>query len=136
MPGVADGLSEDKFVEAVCTYLEDSGWEILKRLTTQQQCNDIVAARGGSRLCIEAKGATSARVKSRRFGRPFDSAQVRVNVAEAVYKAVQVLSRSAEYGLRAGIALPSSSLDRRELASVEAVLRGLDVVVFWVLEPG
>jgi len=129
----ADRLTENDVVEAVCTRLRTKGFEIKQRLTTMQTGDDIIAARGDELLYIEAKGATSARKGSARHGKPFDSAQVRVHVAEAVYRAVQILSRTPGDGrIRAGIALPANNLHRRELASVSAVLRKWQVAVFWV----
>ncbi|MHB1342705.1 MAG: hypothetical protein ACYC5F_11125 [Thermoleophilia bacterium] len=85
------------------------------------------------RIYIEAKGATSARESSERFGKPFDSAQVRVHVAEAVYKCLQVLSRGpTDHEVTAGLALPANQVHKSQLASVEPMLASLDVAVFWV----
>jgi Holliday junction resolvase-like predicted endonuclease len=129
----ADRLTENDIVEAVCRYLVTQGFTINQRLTTLQTGDDIVAVRGDEVFCIEAKGATSARHGSARFGVGFDSAQVHVHVAEAVYKAIQVLTRdSGGKRMRAGIALPSNALHRREIGSIESMLRKLGIAVFWV----
>ena len=129
----ADQLTENDVVNSVCQYLESDGFTIKQRLTTLQQGDDIVAARSGEMLYIEAKGATSAREASARFGRRFDSAQVRVHVAEAVYKAVQVISRpTTGFRVRAGIALPANSLHQREVATVSKLLGDLGITIFWV----
>ena len=128
-----DQLTENDVVAAVCQYLESKGFNIERRLTTTQQGDDIVATQPGLKLCIEAKCATSARTGSRRFGRPFDSAQARVHVAEAVYRAIQVLSRPKDQvDIRAGIALPANDCHERELASVKNMLKQLRIIVFWV----
>jgi len=129
-----DQLNENDVVDAVCRYLKRSGYEIVQISHTRQQGDDIVAARAGERLIVEAKGATSARESSRRFGTAFSSAQIKVHVAETVYRAVQVLSRPMVNGekVRAGIALPDNLLHRREIDSVSIMLRKLEIVVFWV----
>src|SRR6266571_2487241 len=129
----ADRLTENDVVTAVCAYLRIQGFSIDKQLTTLQRGDDIVASRGEEILFIEAKGATSARQGSARFGLGFNSAQVRVHVAEAMYRAMQILSRPPEAGrVRAGIALPANSLHQREVASVRNLLRRLRIAVFWV----
>jgi hypothetical protein len=130
----ADALSENDVVDAVCSFLVASGYSIQQRRLTTETGDDVRAARSSTPallLSIEAKGATSARATSVRFGKPFDSAQVRVHVAEAVFKAVQVLSRPDE-DAQAGIALPDNRLHRNLVATVQPILDELGVVLFWV----
>lgn len=62
---------------------------------------------------------------------PFDSAQARVHVAEAVFKAIQVLARKSD-SLLAGIALPSTKHHRDLFATVQTFLADHGVRVFWV----
>lgn len=128
-------LTENDVVDAVCRFLEVHGYTIEQRLLTTQKGDDIVATRAdGVRLLVEAKGATSARDGSNRYGRPFESAAARVHVAEAVFKAAQVLSRAARVSLcaRAAIALPRNDVHRRLVDSVAPVLDDMGVAVFWV----
>ncbi|MGB4440916.1 MAG: hypothetical protein WBJ62_01675 [Coriobacteriia bacterium] len=133
IPQTTDQLTESHVVDIVCARLESLGWEVTQKLTTTQTGDDIIASRGDRRICVEAKGATSARENSERFGTPFNSAQVRVHVAEAVYKCLQVLSREpAEHAVLAGLALPANQVHKAQLASVEPMLERLGVAVFWV----
>jgi len=84
-------------------------------------------------LYIEAKGETSSRRGSERYGKPFDSAQIRIHVAEAFYKAAEVLSKKPEEGeVRAGMALPDSAGHRVALGRIEKVVSELGIAVFWV----
>lgn len=137
MPGMGavDQLTENDVVAAACEYLEASGWRVDVRLWTTQKGDDIAATRSsdGVRLFVEAKGATSARSNSYRYGQPFESAAVRVHVSEAVFKAAQVLSRpDAGSVVRAGIALPANRHHQRMIATVTPVLAGLGIAVLWV----
>jgi hypothetical protein len=125
-------LTEDDVVNAVCAYLETLGWEIVVRATTTQRGPDIVARREpGHELVVEAKGATSARRGSPRFGRPFDSAQVRVHVAEALYVAATTLAHGNPTQ-RAAVALPDDVLHHRFIDAIAPLLRRLEIAVFWV----
>jgi hypothetical protein len=127
------GLSENDVVDAVCKYLETTGFSIKQRLMTTQTGDDIVAERGGELLYVEAKGATSARAGSARFGRAFDSAQIHVHVAEAVFRALQILSRAADgRKVHAAIALPASAIHQRKVESVSKTLGDLGITIFWV----
>ncbi len=132
-------LNENDVVAAVCDYLESHGYTIHSTCTTKQTGEDIVASNAstGERLSVEAKGATSARERSARFGQPFDSAQIRVHVSEAVFKAVQVLSAATEgEPVTAGIALPATSYHQSMVGLVMPILERLGVRLFWVLSDG
>ena len=86
-------------------------------------------------LYIEAKGETSSRQDSQRYGKPFDSAQIRIHVAEAFYKAVEVLSRNYDNAeIRAGIALPDNYGHRAKVKSIEPIVKQLGIAIFWVNE--
>lgn len=97
-------------------------------------------------LHIEAKGETSSRRGSGRYGSPFSSAQIRVHVAEALYKAAEILSgnyevvtislKDVDTEVRAGVALPDTGGHRRCIANITAVLEQLGIAVFWVQKNG
>jgi hypothetical protein len=110
-------LFESNVIDATCIKLESFGYTIEQKLTTSQHGDDIIAARSADRprkVFVEAKGETSSRQKSERYGTPFDSAQVGVHVAEAFYKAALVLSRKMDMDLEivSAIALPSTKSHR------------------------
>ncbi len=129
-------LFESDVIDAVCTKLETHGYNIRQRLETNQHGDDIIAIKQTPmprELYIEAKGETSSREDSQRYGRPFDSAQILIHFAEAFYKAAEVLSRN--YGnaeVRAGIALPDNYGHRARVKSVEPIMKQLGIAVFWV----
>jgi Holliday junction resolvase-like predicted endonuclease len=129
----AHRMTENDVVGAACKYLESDGYEVLERCHTTQRGDDIVAARQGKRLAIEAKGATSASSRSARYGQQFNSTQIKVHVAEAVFRSLQVLSRSpGEITTRAGIALPTTKSHRKQIASIAATQGQLRITLFWV----
>jgi hypothetical protein len=84
-----------------------------------------------SRL-IEAKGETSARQGSARSGKPFDSAQARVHVAEAFYTVARLYAEHHSSGDSVGIAFPETSLHRRQLNAIKPVIDLLGILVYFV----
>lgn len=134
------GLNENQIIEHVCAYLRRSGYNVNHTCDTTQRGIDIDATRAADRLHlhIEAKGATSARQNSYQFGRPFESSAVRVHVAEAVFKSLQVLDPQtySDGPVRAGIALPDNEHHRRLINSVCRGLMALGIAVFWVAGDG
>ena len=129
-------LLEFDVVNAVASELENRGYTISQRLQPTQRGHDIIARKRGPpplTLYVEAKGETSSRVGSQRFGKPFDSAQTKIHVAEAFFTAAETLAQSPGHEeVKAGIALPNNELHRRYEAAIHQVLMSLGIAVFWV----
>jgi len=129
-------LLESDVVDAVCRELKSEGYQIRQQLGTTQQGDDIIAVkqmRVPREIHIEAKGETSSRKGSERYGKPFDSAQIKIHVAKALYKVAEILSR--KYGgieIRVGIALPDNQGHRAVVQKIEPILNQLEIAVFWV----
>jgi hypothetical protein len=128
-------LVESDVVDTVCGHLSSLGYTIHQRLPPTKQGVDIIASRPEhpKELWIESEGETSEREGSKRFGVPFDSAQVNIHVAEAVYTAVKHLANIPSGKDRTiCIALPSNELHRKYADAVSPVLTRLGIVILWV----
>ncbi|MCU1530373.1 MAG: hypothetical protein JWP75_4136 [Frondihabitans sp.] len=126
-------LDENAVVAAVCAALTAHGFEIRARAHTTQTGPDIVASREDVELYVEAKGATSSRVGSKRYGRAYGSTDARINVAEALYTAVAVRTRHTGVAVvRAAVALQDDQLHRRLVAPLEPSMDDLRIGRFWV----
>jgi len=66
-------LTENEIVQTLAEHLRREGYRIDKQLTTLEQGVDIVAIHlaTGRRLLVEAKGGTSSKEGTARFGKPF-----------------------------------------------------------------
>lgn len=124
-------LTENDVVEAVRMTLEAEGWEIVSFSATHQRGPDIEARRDGKHLVVEAKGETSSKSKSKRFGSPFHDGQVLVHVSRAVYTA---LVAQEDGSTLAAIALPATQAHMVQVKRVEGTLRRLNIRVFWVAQ--
>jgi hypothetical protein len=126
-------LSEGDVIAAVCRELRLRGYEITQQLSTSQKGYDIVAVkRAGhvSTIYVEAKGETSSRSGSGRYGKAFDASQVRDHVGAALYKACVALG---EYpAARAAVALPDTPRHRSSEAAIHLSLIALGVGLMWV----
>lgn len=133
-------LLEFDVVIAVCNELESRGYTIRQKLQTTQRGDDIQAIKqtlSTRELFIEAKGETSSQKTSKRFGRPFDAAQIRTHVAEALFKAASTLSRKhSGTEIKAGIALPNTDRHRATVDAIQPVLNQLGIAIFWVHQSG
>ncbi len=130
-------LTENDVVEHVARFLGGRGYAIEQALGTSEKGVDIVAVseRDGRRLLIEAKGATSSKEHTARFGKPFTPAQARSHVARAFFEAARVVSKGRE-DERAALALPRDRYHEGLIAQVARALELLEVSVFWVSSDG
>jgi hypothetical protein len=132
----ADHLTENDIVDAVCCYLRGRGYEIIEQRPTSQRGHPDVLARKDDRdplLHVEARGATSARTGSPRFGAAFKSDPARSHVARAFYDAAAAEARSGDRReIRSAIALPANRQHETAVEPIRGPLRRLLIGVFWV----
>lgn len=122
-------LTEFDVIKAVCQFLTAHGYRVERYLSESQRGDDIVAlSLEGKKVMIEAKGQTSSKSHTLRYGKPFDSAQVRTHVSEAFYRAASYAGK----GVLAGIALPKTEAHVRCVESIRPAREKLNIAVFWV----
>ena len=122
-------LHEDEVVDAVVEHLEDNGWSISSIAHAHQHGDDIVAVKGESTLRVEAKGAGSSRLGTKRYGSAFTGNQVGSHIGVAVMRALAWVSAGEG---RAALALPDNQHHRSRLERVHVALRTVGIGVFWV----
>ena len=124
-------LNENDVVASVERFLRDAGWAIVRRAGTTQTGPDLEAVHGTTacRLYVEAKGATSARRGSQRYGRPFDRNQVKDHVANAFYTAARVSHHHLS-----SIAIPRTPLHEDFVDDIRDALARLKIAILWVGE--
>lgn len=123
-------LNENDVVHAVAEELRERGWSIESVALAHQRGPDILARDAVGLWLVEAKGATSSRPGSAAHGRPYGAAEVRINVAEALYTTC-VAAKDASYD-GAAMALQDDALHRRYTEPLRLALAALDIRVFWV----
>lgn len=116
-------LFEDKVIDAVIRYLKDKGYRILSRSDVTQQGYDLVAEKNGKKIYIEAKGQTSSKPGTKRYGKEFNTGQKFDHVVKAVLKAIQALNQ--ETGSESGIGLPN---DPGHMKLVESILPSMKLI--------
>ncbi|EJQ85275.1 hypothetical protein V7123_18610 [Bacillus toyonensis] len=131
-------LFEGEVIEFVCNYLAEHDFEIIQKLSTKEQGDDIVALKSGMKLIIEAKGESSSNKNSNRYGQPFNYSQVKTHVGVAVYKILEILTREMNDGnaVVVGMALPNNENHRKCVTKISLAIKPLNIVLFWVNEDG
>jgi len=126
-------LNENDVVNAVCRYLEGSGYQILRRCSTTDQGIDIIAKRPSEtgRLFVEAKGGTSAREGSARFEKGFNRSKSSTGLQSASTQP-PICGQSEVKMARVAMAFPDTPLFRDYLSRIKVVTDKLDFLVFLV----
>jgi hypothetical protein len=123
-------LTENDVVEAVCAELRRGGFVIEQQASTHQHGVDILARHpSGREIRVEAKGGTSSKPGTSRFGQRFSGSQVGTHVAKAFFTASS--APRTESALSA-MAFPDTEAHRRMVGRLVKATQQLEIGVFWV----
>ncbi len=127
-------LTENDVVRAVAAHLRSEGYHIDQELSTVEQGVDIIATKQTPRvrLLVEAKGGTSSKESTNRYGQPSTQNQAKSHVSVAFYYAAKLRQRHADETTRVALAFPDDKNHRELVAQIRTALEKLDIVVFFV----
>ncbi|MGH7133589.1 MAG: hypothetical protein ACREJO_16790 [Phycisphaerales bacterium] len=125
-------LTENDVVRHLCAHLSANGYHVHSQCDTNKAGVDIVAERQADKriLRVEAKGGTSSKSHTLRFGKPFDSGQVLSHVSRAFYTAAAL--QSLHPGGEVAIALPDDKGHAECVGKIMAACQRLDIAVYLV----
>ncbi|MCF6407514.1 hypothetical protein L3C95_31775 [Chitinophaga filiformis] len=130
-------LTENDIVRLLSAHLKKSGYIITQSLLTTQQGIDIIAEDTKHILYIEAKGETSSKEHSKRYGNAFDGNQIKSHVSRAILASMKILhDKPAGPKTKVGIALPDTAGHRELVAKINIPLKTLGIKIFFVTENG
>ena len=125
-------LTENDILAILSTHLSENGYTEIETLTTQQKGIDLKAkAPDGIQLLVEAKGETSSKEDSNRFGQPFSGNQIWTHVSVALVKTLMTMNEHDEH-FAYGMAFPENH--RIMLQKLKAPLDKLGIIVFIVFK--
>ena len=129
-------LTENDVVQAVAAYLTQNGYRIESALSTDERGIDIVAInlKTERRLLVEAKGGTSSKAHTARFGNPFNSGQALSHVSRAFYTAATLRQKYVANHDEIALAFPEDSNHRALVDNISTALQALNIIVFFVGE--
>jgi hypothetical protein len=128
-------VDENQIIAAVCTHLHATGFVVTQRLHTTEHGVDIVArnAARGRTIYVEAKGGTSSRDGSARFGKPYTQSQVFDRVSKGVFTALELRAQYPDRNaVDVALAVPDSRWFRNYLTPVHRQLADAGLTVLLV----
>jgi len=127
-------LFESDVISSVCDYLKKNNFEIIQQLNENQKGDDIIAINNKKqKIYIEAKGETSSKEGSNRFGKEFNASQKKVHVSQALYRAIKM---KEENNSLSGIAFPETKGHISLIEPIKKTLQDIGIEVFWVNNNG
>jgi hypothetical protein len=130
-------LDENDVIRAVNSHLEKRGYSIEQALNTLEKGIDIIAEnkKKDHRLIIEAKGGTSSRAGSNRYGKPYISAQVLDRVSKGFFTAGKLRDENkSRLNVTVCMAFPDTPLFNKYIDQIEISLKKLGIYIFFVKE--
>jgi hypothetical protein len=128
-------LTENEIIKHTCVFLQNNGYRIISQCNTDEKGIDIAAFHSEKGVCcIEAKGQTSSKKDSARFGKKFDSTQINTHIAVAILKSFKTKQNPGVTNV--AISLPDDEGHRRVLDSIDLSLKKSGIKVFLVSGDG
>ena len=130
-------LTENDVIAILSKYLELNNYRIISALSTGERGIDLIAENTEHCLFIEAKGETSSKGYTARYGTPFTNNQIKSHVSRALLAAMMVLNNAkGSPKIIAGIALPDNAGHRSVVDKIRLPLNTLGIKLFWVSSSG
>jgi len=128
-------LDENDVIEILSAYLTQEGYEILQALHTTERGIDIIARKPGKvgRLFVEAKGGTSSREGSNRFGEPYTKNQVFDRVSKGFYSVIRLYTEHPNPD-EVAFAGPDTPWFREYLQPIVPITQEFGIKIFLVSE--
>lgn len=130
---------ENAVVQSMCDALVASGYKIEQQLRTIERGIDIIAThpQTGVKVLVEAKGGTSSRKNSERYGNPYTQSQVFDLVAKGIFTCLQLRTENPDKkSVRVFLAIPDEpSFFKKYISTVASSLDSAGIEV-WLANSG
>lgn len=124
-------INENEAVSILSKYLISHGFSINQQLDTKTKGVDIIAEKDKTLYFIEVKGETPASPSSKRYGKPFTSSQIKVHIAEAIYKTLFDIGKS-DKEIKFAIAFPDTVTHFKYVNRVLWSLKHFGILVYLI----
>jgi len=132
-------LDENQVIDIICNHLEKQDYTIEQKLHTTEKGIDIIALnnRDGTRLIIEAKGGTSSRIGSNRYGKPYTKSQLFDRVSKGMYTSLKMYSENiGDSKIITAMAFPDLAEIRKLLEPIKPFFNNLGIKIFLAKQNG
>ena len=127
-------MNENHVIAELKKYLHARDHLLISECSTVMQGIDLVMKKGNQEIWVEAKGSTSSRENSNRFGKVFNDAQCHDHFSRAFFKACQMRdeAKQSKKDVRIAMAFSHTKHYQKYCDRVNATRKELGIELFWV----
>jgi len=128
-------LTENQIIEYVSQYFKNNGYKILDIRNTRETGIDLIGIHPKYGKCfVEAKGGTSSKKETNRYGKPFTLSQIKTHIGVALLKAFQIKQENINSNVF--IALPYERNHIEICDSIKKCLAKVNISIIFVKPEG
>lgn len=127
-------MNENHVIAELKQYLQRRDYLLISECSTIMQGIDLVMMKGSQEIWIEAKGSTSSRETSNRFGKVFNDAQCHDHFSRAFFKACQMRDEAKQSlkDVRIAMAFSHTKYYQKYCNRTNATRKELGIGLFWI----
>ena len=126
-------LNEEQIIETVQKHLEVDGYKLTSKSSADEQGIDLVMTHPQKGIIeIEAKGSTSSKKGTTRFGKAFSRNQVKTHMGVAILKTFQMVNDPKNKDKEIALALPADQGHRDFIKKIRTPLSKSGVSLYFV----
>lgn len=126
-------MNENEVIRELISYLNTQNYTVCSTANTSQTGYDIKACNSVETLYVEAKGATSSKPGTTRYGKPFSGNQALSHVSRALFTTMKIYcDNKLESNKIVALALPDDKAHNTLINSVKMATEKLNIRVYWV----
>src|SRR5271154_3315929 len=129
-------MNENDVIAELKKYLHGENYKLISECSTTMQGKDLVMSKDSQEIWIEAKGKTSARETSSRFGLGFNDAQCHDHFSRAFFKACEMRDEAKRSGkdVRIAMAFAHTKHYQKYCDRTNGTRKELGIGLFWIKE--
>ena len=126
-------MNENEIIHQLTSYLKAQNYTVCSTANTSQTGYDLKACNSAETLYVEAKGATSSKAGTTRYGKPFSGSQVLSHVSRALFTAMRMYCDDRlENNKIIALALPDDKAHNNLMDKVKMATEKLTIRIYWV----
>ena len=131
-------MNENEVIAELKQYFRARDYSLLSECSTIMQGIDLVMSKGDQEIWIEAKGGTSSREGSNRYGKVFTDTQCHVHFSRAFFKVCEMRDKAKHLQkvVRIAMAFSHTSHYQKYCDRTNGTRKELGIELFWVRGTG
>jgi hypothetical protein len=131
-------MNENDVIAELKKHLQSQNYTLVSECSTTMQGKDLVMKKSNHEIWIEAKGKTSSRELSSRYGLDFNDAQCHDHFSRAFFKACEMRDETKRSGrnIRIAMAFAHTKHYQKYCDRTNDTRKELGIGLFWVKETG